>query len=172
MNKQPLQPLELLLDGNRGIYIPQEFAKQCNPANTYWCYSLEDEAILQEGPDHEMYWETWEDVLNNARYDDGNGNVYTLEQGDDLWAIREGYYRAETGAARSQAYEYIELPAHWANYIANADPSGLNVEDIRMCDKDTKELQNLSVTDEPTFFGRYRGKGCDLVTCAYKATVE
>lgn len=81
---------ELLLDGNRGIYIPQAFAQSFDRES--WHISEEDHAILLEGPEHEEYWDTWAEVLNNAHYEDDNGKVWQLDQEDDLWAV---YYDEE-----------------------------------------------------------------------------
>lgn len=84
--------MELLFSGHHGIYIPQAFAEQFNPENSYWVYDLEDAAILREGPDHEFYWETWQDVLDNAYWqENAEGPKYHLRQDDDLWAILEGW---------------------------------------------------------------------------------
>ncbi len=54
---------ELLVDGCRGVYAPQAFARGYGEA---WGVSPEDMAVLLKGPDHEDYWETWEGVWMNA----------------------------------------------------------------------------------------------------------
>jgi len=73
-----------LLDGARGIYIPQSFARWCSPAS--WHVGPNDVLILEAGPDHEDYWEAWDDVLRTAYYDDERGH-WTLEQDGDLFAV-------------------------------------------------------------------------------------
>ena len=73
-----------LLDGARGIYIPQAFVTCYDPIA--WHVSADDVAILEAGPDHEDYWEAWDDVLREAYYDDERGH-WTLEQDGDLFAV-------------------------------------------------------------------------------------
>lgn len=75
-----------ILDGCRGIYIPQTFA-QCFDTDK-WGVSQEDVEILLSGPDHEHYWDAWQDVIDNASILE-NGNEWTLHQDSDLFAIRE-----------------------------------------------------------------------------------
>ena len=73
-----------LLDSARGIYIPQAFAEQFSADE--WGIGAEEFEILLAGPDNELYWETWDDVLHNAEYIDPKGNKYRLHQDDDLFA--------------------------------------------------------------------------------------
>lgn len=85
--------LILLLDGARGIYIPQTFAEDFLDGVTtkgYWT-GVDPEAveILKAGPDHELYWETWEQVLNNAEWiETATEEAYRLHQDGDLWAYK------------------------------------------------------------------------------------
>ena len=82
-----MDTMRLLVDSHHGIYVPQVFAK------TYigWNLTLEDERILQEGPDNPVYWEAWDAVLDYAEFETG-GHIWTLdENAGDLWAIREDH---------------------------------------------------------------------------------
>lgn len=98
MRTRLYEPIEVLLDDNRGIYIPQEFARQFYPDGKNWYWSEEDAKILLEGPDHELYWDVWEDVLDNAYFiDDDDGVKYTLYQDGDLLAIMDGYSLDDDG---------------------------------------------------------------------------
>lgn len=75
----------LLQDGARGIYLPRDFATMCDRA----CVSgVDPEAwsILADGPDHDLYWDAWDEVLNSATLTDFNGKRYCLWQDGDLWA--------------------------------------------------------------------------------------
>lgn len=78
---------ELYLDSNRGVYIPQNFVEITKPE----CINNlndEDRTILLAGPDHEWYWETWEQVLNNCTVTNPDTKQkFTLYQDDDLWLI-------------------------------------------------------------------------------------
>jgi|HubBroStandDraft_2_1064218.scaffolds.fasta_scaffold00002_52 hypothetical protein len=72
----------LLLDENKGVYIPQQFARMY-----YKDVTGIDLSILQKlDIDHVDYWEAWEDVLQHAMITI-DGHQYTLEQDGDLWAV-------------------------------------------------------------------------------------
>lgn len=82
---------ELLIDENRGIYIPQEFSKRFDPNE--WQLGNEKEAldILKAGPDHTDYWEAWDEILATATFvEKRNGQqlVWALEQEGSLFAVR------------------------------------------------------------------------------------
>ena len=76
-------PFELMVDSHHGIYIPQIFAETVRRDLFGETISAEDWAILETGPDHENYWEVWDDVLNSAETEDG----ISLFQDGDLWAV-------------------------------------------------------------------------------------
>lgn len=79
-----------LLDGNRGVYIPQAFVECFIP--DVWNITNEDDiAILREGPEHEWYWEVWDSVLNEAVHTDMHGKDWTLYQDGDLFAVRSDH---------------------------------------------------------------------------------
>jgi hypothetical protein len=92
--------MQLLLDSNRGIYIPRDWAEEIYPLSptkppegAFWGWLgilASDVAVLLAGPDHEDYWETWDDVLDNAVYVNPNGSRWVLFQDGDLWAVMEG----------------------------------------------------------------------------------
>jgi len=82
----------LLMDANRGAYLPQEFARGINRDCLFNVDPLDLET-LANGPDDntEDYWEAWDVVLSDAEiYLDGR--KYTLSLDSDLWAWPEGYY--------------------------------------------------------------------------------
>ena len=86
-----------------GIYIPQYFAESHNPEK--WCgIDTKDMAILNAGPDHEFYWETWESVLNSAETIDGA----ILHQDDDLWVIYADTARDLVNSHCAARLEYEE----------------------------------------------------------------
>ncbi len=76
--------IELLLSDNRGIYMPHDFAD-----NFAWDGISEEDKEILKNPDHEHYWEAWENVLHSASYADKDGHVWSLYQDGDLFAIRE-----------------------------------------------------------------------------------
>lgn len=77
--------LELLLTDARGVYIPRDFAMYIQDMDNV---TQEDKEILCSGPDHEWYWETWDEVLHKAT-STINGKVWRLWQDGDLWAYCE-----------------------------------------------------------------------------------
>lgn len=76
---------QLFIDGNRGVYIPRDFAVMVERSSVSGVVQ-EDWDVLEMGPDHELYWEAWEAVLNNAVLEDG-GEFYNLHQDGDLWLV-------------------------------------------------------------------------------------
>lgn len=81
----------LILDSNRGIYIPQGFAEMHEHFYGTWSNVNQDDLdILLEGPDHEWYWESWQTVCDNAEYLGTDGVKYTLYQDGDVWLVPEG----------------------------------------------------------------------------------
>lgn len=82
--------MQLLFDGNRGIYIPKNFAEEMR-RDCVTGVTDEDYAVLESGPDHEWYWDTWDDVLNNAVISEpSTGKEFTLHQDGDVWLIELG----------------------------------------------------------------------------------
>jgi len=77
----------LYADGARGQYIPQHFAESV-VRETVTGLNDEHWKDLEAGPEHEWYWESWNDVLNRAEITHPDtGEVYTLYQDDDLWLV-------------------------------------------------------------------------------------
>lgn len=91
-NKTIPDAVTLILSDARGVYIPRDFVTDnyneiAGDHCAAWGIKPEDAEILASGPDHEFYWETWDDVLQNAKYTDKDGNTYFLSQDGDLWAL-------------------------------------------------------------------------------------
>lgn len=79
--------MELLLDGNRGIYIPQTFAKTIDLTKVIPYEGMDyDIQTCLDGPDNDEYWEAWDNVIDELKFTDGS----TLYQDGDLWAIADG----------------------------------------------------------------------------------
>lgn len=80
-----MERVSLLLDGSRGVYIPQVFAKNFDLA---LCGITDQECIktLLAGPEHEDYWDAWDSVLAVAEWNE-DGKRLGLEQDGDLFAI-------------------------------------------------------------------------------------
>lgn len=87
--------MDCVLDGARGIYIPQAWAQLYNPpaAAATDTDLMESWKLLQDdGPDHDLYWDAWDDVMNAYTLD---ADGFTLYQNGDLFMltaeIPEGY---------------------------------------------------------------------------------
>lgn len=80
-----MRNLELLLNDNRGVYIPQHFVEEFD-LDKFEGIDPEDVETLKKGPEEEWYWEAWENVLNNATYTE-SGKTWTLHQDGDLWLV-------------------------------------------------------------------------------------
>jgi hypothetical protein len=90
----------LWFSDSRGVYIPRDFASEFHRKHRDSAHvegvTREQFAILEEGADQEDYWDTWEDVLRDARVIDRAGNQYTLHQDGDLWFIPIGMEWSDT----------------------------------------------------------------------------
>jgi hypothetical protein len=92
-----MRPSEILfLSDARGIYIPRDFAESIMPEYLSGVPS-EDLEILKSGPDHDVYWEVWDDVCNNAVITDKDGNKFRIYQDGDCWLIPEGMSQSDSG---------------------------------------------------------------------------
>ena len=81
-----------LIDSLRGQYIPRVFAERYGHL-----LSADVREALLEGPVGEWYWETWDEVVNNFRFPDGEELLVT-ESEDVMKASRaeiETYYAEE-----------------------------------------------------------------------------
>lgn len=78
--------IEILCDSHHGVYIPQIMIHRLK--DNGW-RNIPINAVEElSHPDNENYWETWEEVLNNAEwYDNSTGQVFKLHQDGDLFAV-------------------------------------------------------------------------------------
>ena len=136
-----MNAVNLILSDARGVYIPRDFVTdkfgEIQPEHcARWNISAEDAAILAAGPDHDFYWETWEDALNNAEFTADNGDVYRLHHDGDLWAVRIAHMTLE----EKQNFGFdLEAPDGWTLFTIGAhflcplyygDDSGLSEGEI------------------------------------------
>jgi hypothetical protein len=78
----------LILDSNLGTNIPKAFIER--GFHHIWD-NISEEAveILREGPEHEHYWDAWDEVLNSASGTSSDGTNWRLEQDGDLWMVEQ-----------------------------------------------------------------------------------
>ena len=91
MAKFTNQP-QILLNDSNGIYIPQLWAAglietDCPQLNIDWS----DVQTIQAGPDHELYWQAWDDITQSYEATDDQGIKWTLYQNGDLWELPSDY---------------------------------------------------------------------------------
>lgn len=84
MKKEPA--VILLVDSGHGVYVPLKFADTIDL--DVWKVDLHEIETLQYGPEHFLYWDAWNSVLNTATATI-NGDTYHLHQSEhgDLWAL-------------------------------------------------------------------------------------
>jgi hypothetical protein len=86
---------ECIVDGSWGIYVPQRFCERYKKIDSV---SQDDWDICLFGPEHELYWEAWDEILNDWTFEetDSNGGVWKIyiSQDGDLFQCRE-FVRAE-----------------------------------------------------------------------------
>lgn len=79
--------LQLLLDSNRGIYIPRDFVNEMDLSQIQGIRP-KDIDICQD-TENAWYWEAWERILQDATYTDEGGHIWTLHHDGELWLICE-----------------------------------------------------------------------------------
>lgn len=79
---------KLILDSCRGIYIPRDFATIADPKFIKDFEKFREDIEICKNPEHEHYWEAWQNILNNMQINlMGNGVFYSLYQDGDLFAV-------------------------------------------------------------------------------------
>jgi len=76
----------LIADNHLGVYLPQLIAE--SGLLSAGGIDAESVEILMQGPDHEWYWDTWDDVMNNFMTEKGE-ILFTNECGDLFLATPE-----------------------------------------------------------------------------------
>ncbi|AQW88558.1 hypothetical protein pEaSNUABM50_00031 [Erwinia phage pEa_SNUABM_50] len=80
--------VELLCDSHHGVYIPQIMIHRLKD-NGWRNIPLNAVEVLSH-PDNEDYWDTWNQVLDNAEWhDEYTTQVFKLHHDGDLWAYCE-----------------------------------------------------------------------------------
>ena len=97
MKTNKLEP-ELLVSDAQGIYIPKTFADVFGIPENFqnWDAIKEDIEFLQKenSPEHIEYWDTWDELIDNAILQ-ANGTTYYLYQNGDLWSVPSTYENNE-----------------------------------------------------------------------------
>jgi hypothetical protein len=81
----------LWLSDARGVYIPRDFANSfADRLISVQGVDEENWKILEAGPDHELYWDAWDEVCRDATIIDDVGNKFSIHQDGDYWLIPDG----------------------------------------------------------------------------------
>ena len=82
----------LLITDAMGVYIPRNFATYFGDKRSEHVANIKDEdwKVLEAGPYHEWYWESWQTVCDDAVVTDTKGNKYMVYQDGDCWLIPRG----------------------------------------------------------------------------------
>ena len=92
-----LDAVEVLLGDFRGHYIPRDFIANFDIKE--WGIDPESwEANVCADPEHENYWDAWDQILNNARYEH-DGNIWVLHHDGDLLAYCDALMTDEEKAS-------------------------------------------------------------------------
>lgn len=79
---------EIILGDHRGIYIPRDFAEAIDPDCIKDLDKFKEDLEICKDPDHEHYWEAWQNILDNMEIDlMRNGEYWKLYQDGDLFAV-------------------------------------------------------------------------------------
>lgn len=81
-----MEPLSLLIDEVRGVYIPLEFVQDFLTGDLSDWTGIDSEivAVIKEGPDSPFYWDAWGELESTATYHEGGRN-YKLYLNGGLW---------------------------------------------------------------------------------------
>lgn len=83
----------LLLDESMGIYIPNRFYENFDLA--FWGLNPDDYKDLANY-ESDTYWDTWQELLDEAKHTDKNGYIWHLWQDGALFAVKKGSNYMET----------------------------------------------------------------------------
>lgn len=143
----------LILDENRGIYIPAKFFEYYSDEQIYY-HPMFDAGTLEDirkdcaNPESEFYWEAWQYFCVNAAVTI-DGQDYRLEENGDLWGIPiewrvlspDGFdirmdktYKTIT-EAQADCHVWLDGIITYQGYYSTADRVHLHREDAyAMCE--------------------------------------
>ena len=86
-----MNTIRCILDGCFGIHIPKSFVVSCDHEELIKSgASVDDIAIVRSGPDHEHFWEAWDNILRDVSWEE-DGHTWTLHQDGDLFEVRDDH---------------------------------------------------------------------------------
>ena len=74
--------MSILITDAQGVYLPQVFASAYGDHPELVGADADDIATLIAGPEHEWYWEAWQNICDNATL-----SGKSLYQQGDLWLV-------------------------------------------------------------------------------------
>jgi len=137
--------INLLLDSNRGIYIPQHFVNEFDLPLFGIAEDGEDIKTLRAGPDHQWYWGAWDNILRHAETEDGG----LLHHDGDLWLV---YPERMTNEEHQNMFgEDKPVPDGWMDYSACRDCCLYIANDELPPDMSVEEAENISSNCDALF---------------------
>ena len=168
----------LFCSDSHGVYIPQYWAESVNREMVKYV-SAEEYIILESGPEHEWYWETWDSVLSNAETIDGG----IFWQDGDLWLIYADHAREVINEHCQNYLEYEESHKDAGNAYAHMPAESWSTTDemdlakyiesqaINTHGLDIETLSDIALENFSMFsghiFGAYDLGQDDLILAAY-----
>jgi len=85
----------LVISDSHGIYVPRNFISFITISATYTITNVEKEAIeiVRSGPDHEHYWDAWDEIERDAIITDDDNLRYFIHMDGDCWIVPVGMIR-------------------------------------------------------------------------------
>lgn len=80
-----MENMFILIDGNKGIYIPKVFVQRWGN-NCITGLDQDASKILLEGPAHDDYFNVWDGVVDQIEFL-FDGQLHTLYEDQDLFAV-------------------------------------------------------------------------------------
>lgn len=79
--------IELIFEDSRGVFIPQNFAQEINLDKIQGIEQIDIDILLKGPEDNELYWDSWNRVLDEAYYIDENQKKWSFYQDGDLFSF-------------------------------------------------------------------------------------
>ena len=134
--------VECFLDSARGVYIPRDFADVID-VKDWTGIKAEDLEVLRAGPDAEIYWDVWTDVLDNAETRDGR----VLHQDGDLFLVARDKAVEDLNKYFEDVHEYETRHGDAGDAYAHC------VEDVDLQDVKRQLAEERHETDESAPLG-------------------
>lgn len=121
-----------IISDHHGVYIPQFFAKYYLSSDALYGVSIDDYETLLAGPDEELYWDAWDNTLQNFVGPNGE----TLFQDGDLFLLEWNDLINEKGKFEMVTYFMnlatgsVDTEENWRELYEESTPEEWGGEDF------------------------------------------